>query len=103
MPISWQRSACPDWCVIEHTEDDHPDDRAHRDAGREVRLALRARGFERGRLVERFPEETLILGRWQRDGESRVWYFLGTDSGTEYELSEASLRSLISELGKLLE
>ena len=26
---SWQADGCPPWCVSEHREDDHPDDRFH--------------------------------------------------------------------------
>lgn len=103
MSISWQHSACPEWCIIDHAEGDHPDDRAHRDAGRSVILTLRVRDFIEEKLVERIVEQNLILGRWQHDGDSRVWYFLGTDDGIDYELSEASLRRLVSELQGLLE
>lgn len=66
-------------------------------------LTLRMRDFVEEKLVERIVEQNLILGRWQHDGESRVWYFLGTDHGIEYELNEASLRRLISGLESLLE
>lgn len=30
---SWMAEACPSWCVRDHAEDDHPDDRRHQGGG----------------------------------------------------------------------
>ncbi len=103
MFISWQRSPCPEWCVIDHAEEDHPDDRAHRDAGREIPVRLRVSDFSGSQATEHLREERLVLGRWQRDGESRTWYFLGNDHGVALELSEDSARRVAEELARVLD
>lgn len=38
---SWLTEECPEWCLREHKEDDHPDDRVHR--GRASLIAARLR------------------------------------------------------------
>ena len=100
---SWQSSPCPEWCVIDHDEADHPDDRAHRDAGIAIPAVFRHRDFHEGRLVERIHEGSLTLGRWQRDGEDRVWYFIGDDAGLEIEISAESFARVTDEMVRLRE
>ncbi|MBK0419913.1 hypothetical protein JD276_12815 [Leucobacter sp. CSA1] len=98
---SWQRHLCPPWCTVVHTEQDHPDDRTHRDDGVALSVVARRRTFVDSTLVERTEERTLILGRWQRDGDRRRWFFLGDDEGLELELDEASFVRLIHSMSAL--
>ncbi|RGE19814.1 hypothetical protein [Leucobacter sp. wl10] len=100
---SWQSGACPDWCTVEHAEQDHPDDRSHRDDGIAVPVAFRIRRFVGAELVEEVAQGHLVLGRWQRDGDPRTWYLLGDDNGTELELSEESFRRLVDSMQRLID
>lgn len=99
--MNWQSGPCPEWCTVAHTERDHPDDRAHRDDGIAVPVVLRRRGFVGAELVEEIIQGHLVLGRWQRDGDTQTWYLLGDDEGTEFELSEESFHRLVSSMQQL--
>lgn len=52
---AWQDSPCPSWCVREHNDDDHPDDRYHDSAVTEFGATVASR------LPEQGP------GQWQLD------------------------------------
>lgn len=97
----WQQTPCPEWCSAEHTDDDHPEDRSHRDDGFAVPITVRERAIVDDQLVERITELPLVIGRWQRDGEQRLWWHLGVDGGAMVEMSEASVLKLMRTLGHL--
>jgi len=92
---SWQVTECPAWCVVEHQEDDHPDDRTHRDAGVDIPVVTRRRHYERDELVADVECGYFTLGRWQRDGEHEVWISLGDNDSHDFEVGRDSFLRLI--------
>lgn len=102
IPQWQQQQPCPPWCTAVHVEDDHPDDHSHRDDGIFVPVMFRKRHFESQALVERVVAGHIALGRLQRDGESHVWRFIGTDDGLEIEISEESFAYLVDEMRRMM-
>lgn len=90
----WQQHPCPEWCSVVHSEDDHPDDRSHRDEGFTVAAAVHRRRLAGTELIRSVEPTELTIGRWRRDGEQQLWFYLGEDHGFALELSEESFYRL---------
>lgn len=101
---SWQTEACPPWCVVDHREDDHPDDRVHDSASRHIsallhpsqRLAREGDGSEVSELL-------VVTSR--RAGDEVDWTYIGEpDRSRQYlNLSRESARRLASALTRHLD
>lgn len=98
----WQQQLCPPWCSVVHTDHDHPEDRSHRDDGAPIPIVMRKRAIVDDELVDHAVEASLLVGRWQRDGDRHVWWHLGIDGDVELEVSTESLSRVVQTLQGLL-
>lgn len=100
---SWQDDACPSWCVVDHHEDDFPEDRFHDSRTLYVSVTL-------GVASPPHPEPTatpaeLYVITSRRAGSHRDWTFVGEPdrSGQRLVLSRESARHLIDTLTEHLD
>lgn len=99
----WQREPCPPWCVVEHAEDDHPDDRRHVSAGIEVPVmalvgVLEGADGHRDRVEAR----RLVVCAQRRDGEPDTWLYVGDGTDQMVEVDVAGWTRLVSAVRQVL-
>lgn len=101
---SWLNEECPAWCIGDHHEDDHPDDRIHDSDGQTVSVALHpsqrlTRAGDDGEASE------LIIVTSRRAGDQAEWTYIGeADRARQYlNLSRDSARRLASALARHLD
>jgi hypothetical protein len=92
---SWQLDDCPEWCAVDHREDDHPDDRSHRTDASAVPVIARSRRFENDALVFELEAMEFEVGASRRDGEADTWIYVGAGGGQQLEVSRESAERLI--------
>lgn len=104
---TWLDPACPPWCVREHLEDDHPDDRRHQSV-EEVLPVVRGEfpgpegsGPDGGPAVQ---ENWLVVGHRAAGGDS-VWVHLGQEEGRQIsiDLDRDSAQRLLDALTRCLD
>lgn len=94
---TWLTEACPPWCVAEHRQHDHPDDRVHR--GESTTLA----GFlARGAVPTEFEEEPAHLGVQvlRPVGGATTWVEVREAEGARHRLTVTLATA--RDLGRLL-
>lgn len=94
---TWLTELCPPWCVAEHRQHDHPDDRVHR--GESTTLA----GFlARGAVPTEFEEEPAHLGVQvlRPVGGSTTWVEVREAEGARHRLTVTLATA--RDLGRLL-
>lgn len=83
---SWQTEPCPSWCVREHQDDDHPDDRYH-DSDTTVVSAVMAdrdRGGGSGSWTHETAELAIVTSRY--DDSTQLITFIGRDDRPDQHL-----------------
>ncbi|WP_392390977.1 DUF6907 domain-containing protein [Nocardioides sp. LHD-245] len=68
---TWLAEPCPPWCLREHDEDDHPDDREHR--GEAVDLAVVATGEDAVPVTDALAPLELVVQLHRRVGAPVEW------------------------------
>jgi hypothetical protein len=94
---TWLTEPCPHWCVAEHRQDDHPDDRVHR--GESTTLA----GFlAHGAVPTEFEEEPahLVIQVMRPVGGSTTWVEVRETEGARHRLTVTLATA--RDLGRLL-
>lgn len=93
----WQREDCPMWCVVTHSESDHPHDRKHVSAQMVCGVvALReapdsdAAGTDRDQW---YPTEIVIVLQ-RRDGTAMTGVYVGDGFDQRIEMTLADARRL---------
>lgn len=72
---TWQTDECPTWCVTEHRENDHPQDRFHDSHGIYLPAIL---GIPDETQADPAPEAVeLLVVRSRRCGTNEDWVFIG--------------------------
>jgi hypothetical protein len=92
---SWQVDPCPSWCVGEHLESDHPDDRQHRSASFSVAVIARRTELGPDRLVRSAEPTEFEVGLSRTDGEQDTWLYIGEGPGMSIEITAESARRLL--------
>ena len=93
---SWQVDPCPAWCVGDHREEDHPDDRQHRSASVAVPVVVRRTAVQHDALVRAAESAEFEVGVSRRDGEQDTWLYLGEGPGASLEVSAESAERLLA-------
>jgi hypothetical protein len=94
---SWQLDDCPAWCVVDHREDDHPDDRVHRTDAPSVPVIARSRRFDPDLTFE-VDAADFEVGVSRRDGDVETWIYVGGGSGQQIEITRESAARLVRAL-----
>lgn len=95
---SWLLEECPPWCVAEHAEEDHPDDRQHHGVIVTVPVVLRQQALRDGCLMSSELASEFDVVRFQLVGSVMRWLFVGDDEH-QLELSEESALRLTGAIG----
>jgi hypothetical protein len=74
---TWLTEACPSWCVREHCEQDHPDDRYHQSETSFVPVVTAVRDTVPITASMRGIDLTIWMGQYV--GESLVWVVIEPD------------------------
>lgn len=103
---TWQHSDCPAWCVQEHQETDHPDDRSHVSEAICVPVVRLLKQFEGDELLHRLLADELTMLVFQPQHDTEPWLSLclaqqGTT--THIHLSYESAQRLTRSLHALLD
>lgn len=84
---SWRSEACPSWCVKDHHDDDHPDDRFHDSAATRVPVIFAERDHEAGPgRWAHVPGEISIITS-QHVESSEVVVFIGREDHVDQRLN----------------
>ena len=94
---SWQLDDCPAWCAVDHSEEDHPDDRSHRTDAPSVPVIARTRRFDDGLAFETEAMD-FEVGMSRRDGDADTWIYVGAGGEQQIEVSRESARRLLRAL-----
>lgn len=83
-PLSptWLTEPCPPWCVREHREDDHPEDRKHESDATLFPAVVAT--FDPKEERSRPCEFVVTLSR--RVGAAETWLFIGEAEGGEHRI-----------------
>ena len=102
MTPTWLTEACPSWCVREHREQDHPDDRYHQSETSFVPVVAAVRDTVPITASMQGIDLTVWMGRYV--GESLVWVVIEPDGARTPRLilSAESASSLNSQIGAQL-
>ncbi|MEO3853694.1 hypothetical protein [Acrocarpospora sp. B8E8] len=100
----WLTGPCPDWCAVEHTPSDHPDDREHRNDASSVPLTVMS--FEElatpgGHTFLVPPRLFAHLAQHYREADARVIVHDG-EGETEWQLSLGEAGQLAANLAGLV-
>lgn len=97
---SWLTEECPPWCVGEHTEADHPDDRVHQGHISTIPVVMREQslGGEGLASTERATEFDIV--RFRPVSAATEWLFVGDDEH-RLQLSVESAARLRATLGSV--
>lgn len=68
---SWLNESCPPWCLREHGEDDHPEDREHR--GDAVVIGVVASGADEVAVGDLLRPTELVVQLHRRVGVAVEW------------------------------
>jgi hypothetical protein len=95
---TWLAETCPSWCVREHREQDHPDDRYHQSETSFVPVVAAVRDTVPIAASMRGIDLTVWMGQYV--GESLVWMVIEPDGPRTPRLilSAESAMSLSSEI-----
>lgn len=106
---SWQAEPCPPWCVREHHDNDHPDDRYHDSDTTLVSavMADRDRLGGTGRWTHETAELAIVTSRY--DDTTQLITFIGRDDRPDQHLvmtpesAERLAQALIRHLAMMAE
>jgi hypothetical protein len=95
---TWLTETCPSWCVREHHEQDHPDDRYHQSETSFFPAVAAARDTVRVTVSMRGMDLTVWMGQYV--GESLTWVVIEPDEARTPRLilSAESAISLSNEI-----
>lgn len=96
----WQVEDCPSWCVVDHGEEDFPDDRKHVSEAHGIAV-VELVGTERSAVenrseVTRSTEMVVCLQR--RDGAPTTWLYVGDGFDQSIEVSVESWQRLVAQV-----
>lgn len=75
----WQTEPCPSWCIREHHDDDHPDDRYHDSIATEVPTLFAARDHAAGPGQWAMDSGDLMIITSRHVDSTEVITFVGRD------------------------
>ena len=99
---SWQVDACPAWCVVDHGEHDHPDDRVHRSAALSVPVVARRTGFDGARILRSAEATEFDVALSRVDGDWQSWLYVGSGPAMAVEVSAESGQALVRAIAAVL-
>jgi hypothetical protein len=76
---SWMAEPCPAWCVRDHGEDDHPDDRRHQGRPVEVHVVVASEAIP----AASGTPATLVVQLDQPVGTRRAWVRIEASEAAE--------------------
>jgi hypothetical protein len=94
---TWLNETCPAWCIAEHGEHDHPDDREHESRRIEAPGVILTRTVTNGQIVHRVEAVHLDAIRHRHVGDDQDWVYVG-DNSTWLDLSLETAKRLHSAL-----
>jgi hypothetical protein len=99
---SWLGEPCPRWCVREHHEDDHPEDRYHQ--GEASYLPVVAGRTDTIPMTSSLTADELVVRRGRHLGEAVDWLAIESDDlrGLRLLLTVESARTLAAGLAHRL-
>ncbi|WGX97977.1 DUF6907 domain-containing protein [Nocardioides sp. L-11A] len=98
---TWLDEPCPSWCLREHDEDDHPEDREHR--GEPVDLAVVATGEDAVPVTDALAPLDLIVQLHRRVGAPVEWVSIEPAEARQprLALTRGSARALATALRRV--
>lgn len=100
---SWLTAPCPAWCVRQHAEDDHPEDRYHQSEPAIVPAVVGT--GDAVPVTTTLRAETLVVRTGQYADDARVWLTVEPLEGRRPHvvLTPGSARSLVRALQEQLD
>ena len=88
---TWQHEDCPTWCIVEHQEDDYPEDRIHDGPGSDIMITVQDNDSATGGKAEE-----LYFAYFRRVGDGDEWVHFGSTQSDRVSLtlSPESARAL---------
>lgn len=100
---SWQREDCPGWCVVDHAEADHPDDRKH--MSRQIAAPVLAMAEQADPTLPGrdswYPDEVVVCLQ-RRDGGGQTGVYIGDGAEQRIEIDVAGVHRIVHSLRALL-
>lgn len=95
---SWLNESCPPWCLREHEEDDHPEDREHR--GDAVVISVVASGADEVAVGDLLRPTELVVQLHRRVGVGVEWVSIEPAQARHprLALTRGSARALVDAL-----
>lgn len=95
--------ACPPWCVVQHDDQEHPDDLVHEGAHREVAAVSLVRYRDRdGTSYRRAVTSELSVVRYRYHTDDEDWIYVG-NGWSGLDLSPESAQRLARAITGLLD
>jgi hypothetical protein len=98
---TWLDEPCPPWCLREHDEDDHPEDREHRGAA--IDVAVVATGEDAVPVTDALSHLDLVVQLHRRVGGPEEWVSIEPAEARQprLALTRGSARALVAALRRV--